>query len=79
MAKQPFNAKPVAATPTPTGTMTMPKPVPAQNSGFEMKPVSQDAIRRRAYEIFLARSAKGQQGNAASDWLQAERELSAKR
>lgn len=34
---------------------------------------SQEAIAQRAYEIFLARG--GHDGNAISDWLQAEREL----
>ena len=79
MSKQPYNAKPSAAAPASTGTMTMPKPAASQNGGFEMKPVSADAVRRRAYEIYLARAAKGQPGNAASDWLQAERELNNKR
>ncbi|MEO8482577.1 MAG: DUF2934 domain-containing protein [Acidobacteriota bacterium] len=36
---------------------------------------SEDDIARRAYEIFLARSADG--GDSTTDWLQAERELTA--
>lgn len=35
--------------------------------------ISTELIRRRAYEIFLARN--GQAGDAVSDWLQAERHL----
>lgn len=34
----------------------------------------EEAIRSRAYEIFLARAASGTPGDAQSDWLQAERE-----
>lgn len=34
-----------------------------------------DCIRARAYEIFAARSANGARGDAVSDWLRAEREL----
>ena len=37
--------------------------------------VTCDCIRARAYEIFAARNANGGQGDATSDWLQAEREL----
>lgn len=36
-------------------------------------PVTDDQIRQRAYEIFLARN--GGPGDASSDWAQAEREL----
>jgi hypothetical protein len=34
---------------------------------------SEQQIRERAYEIYLAR--RGQQGDEVSDWLAAEREL----
>jgi Protein of unknown function (DUF2934) len=36
-------------------------------------PPGREEIRRRAYEIFLARD--GATGDAVSDWLQAKREL----
>ncbi|MGD8452413.1 MAG: DUF2934 domain-containing protein [Phycisphaerae bacterium] len=35
--------------------------------------MTDDQIRQRAYEIFLARN--GGPGDASSDWAQAEREL----
>lgn len=38
---------------------------------------SHEQIARRAYEIFLERG--GSHGNAAEDWIQAERELSLQR
>ncbi len=37
--------------------------------------VNTDRIRTRAYEIYEARKHSGVQGDALSDWLQAEREL----
>jgi hypothetical protein len=36
-------------------------------------PIDAEAIRNRAYEIYLAR--RGEPGNAVLDWLQAETEL----
>jgi hypothetical protein len=36
-----------------------------------------DQVRRRAYEIYLARTRAGIPGDALSDWLQAERQVSA--
>jgi hypothetical protein len=38
-------------------------------------PVTSEKIRIRAYEIFIQRNGNGGQGDATSDWLQAEREL----
>ncbi len=38
---------------------------------------SEDQIRQRAFEIFMARG--GAPGNELADWLQAERELYARR
>lgn len=38
--------------------------------------VTPERIQARAYEIYLARTAGGTPGDATSDWLQAERELS---
>lgn len=37
--------------------------------------VTPEVVRMRAYELYLARSHNGSQGNQESDWLQAEREL----
>lgn len=37
------------------------------------KVASEDAIRRRAYELYLARN--GEHGHDLDDWLQAEKEL----
>ncbi len=42
-------------------------------NNVRIKP-SEDEIRIRAYEIYLAR--KGRPGSEIEDWLQAERELS---
>ncbi len=38
--------------------------------------VTPESIRARAYEIFQARRGTAERGDAVSDWLQAERELS---
>lgn len=40
----------------------------------EVKP-NRDLIRRRAFEIYQERIARGIRGDAQTDWLQAEREL----
>ena len=34
-----------------------------------------DAIRERAYQVYLSRTKSGVQGDALSDWIEAEREL----
>jgi hypothetical protein len=36
---------------------------------------SHQQIRHRAYEIFLERRNTGREGNAVSDWLEAEQEI----
>jgi hypothetical protein len=46
------------------------------NAISEIKP-DQDEVRRRAYELYLRRTAAGEQGSAASDWIKAERGLKA--
>jgi hypothetical protein len=38
-------------------------------------PITADRIRTRAYELYVQRKGNGGQGDATSDWLQAEREL----
>lgn len=37
--------------------------------------VTVEAVRRRAYELYLERISNGGQGDALSDWTRAEREL----
>lgn len=46
---------------------------PRVSNGAGTSAQVRDAIRARAYEIYLARA--GRPGNAASDWVQAEREI----
>lgn len=41
-------------------------------------PVAAEALRTRAYEIYLERCEKGAPGDELSDWAQAERELSSR-
>jgi len=49
---------------------------PPQSRGAAPPPkVAPDRVRARAYELYLARNGNGRTGDAASDWLQAEREL----
>lgn len=35
----------------------------------------EDDIRRRAFEIYLERSSKGESGDEKQDWLRAEQEI----
>jgi hypothetical protein len=42
-----------------------------------MANATDDSIRTRAYELYVQRRRNGNPGDAASDWLQAERELKA--
>ncbi len=55
------------------------KATPTAKSRQEESPAKSvlhdEAIRRRAYEISLARAQSGLEGDALSDWLQAEREV----
>lgn len=57
----------------PTGPTPPPLPDPPISSGL-----SADRIRARAHEIYNERLASGRQGDAASDWLQAEQQLLAR-
>lgn len=59
----------ITTTNTRNGTSAR-RPAPKANAIAEVKP---HLIRRRAYEIFLARN--GGHGDHVSDWLQAEQEL----
>lgn len=44
----------------------------------EVKP-TEEQVRRRAYELYLARASRGESGCEADDWAAAERELSSRR
>lgn len=59
----------ITTTNTRNGTSAR-RPAPKANAIAEVKP---HLIRRRAYEIFLARN--GGPGDHLSDWIQAEQEL----
>lgn len=86
MSKQPMNSRPAGYTPQAPmsngGTAVAPRSGPgapmANGASAESKPTV-ESIRKRAYELYLARAAKGQPGNAATDWTQAERDLLGKR
>ena len=71
MAKQQSNSVPTS---TPSKASAAAKP---QNSIREVKPTVDD-IRRRAYELYCQRVAKGTRGTPEGDWQQAERELTSK-
>jgi hypothetical protein len=50
-------------------------PAPAPAAPPPLPAASADRIRARAYQIYEARSTNGTQGDAVSDWLQAEHEV----
>jgi Protein of unknown function (DUF2934) len=45
------------------------------NHSVELPDELQDAVRRRAYEIYEERAGSGRESNAEEDWLQAEAEI----
>src|SRR5262249_20630172 len=47
--------------------------LPLENSSIAHPAITEDAIARRAYALYLARG--GQEGHDVEDWIQAEREL----
>ena len=49
---------------------------PALDGQATRREPTQEQIRRRAYELYLARAGRG--GSPDADWLQAERELRAR-
>jgi hypothetical protein len=51
---------------------------PAIQAGVEIKP-NAEAVRRRAYELYLDRARTGKPGDETADWVQAEKELHARR
>lgn len=65
-----------AVTPSQPAARSTPAPSPQRPSTTvsEVKP-SADQIRRRAYEIYQERLARGIRGDATTDWLQAERDI----
>jgi hypothetical protein len=64
------SAPKIAKTPEPDAVVTAPA-----IAGAGKAPPTQEAIARRAYELFLERG--GQPGHHTEDWLAAERELGA--
>lgn len=74
MAKATSNANSTAKRPA------APAPAAAAHASSAEPKASPDLVRRRAYEIYLERIARGNgDGDAIADWLQAERECAAKR
>lgn len=69
MAKRAASSSP---RPRPTSAPTPTAARPATTGSTTNTP-DEDAIRRRAYEIYVGRGANG--GSPVEDWLQAEREL----
>ncbi len=57
-----------------TGKTSRKAAFPAMEIQREVKP-NPDDIKRRAYEIYLGRMARGEPGDSHSDWERAEREL----
>lgn len=53
-------------------------PVKQAVSRKQAAEVDQERVRRRAYEIYESRRSAGRDGNPILDWLQAEREFSAR-
>jgi hypothetical protein len=51
-----------------------PAAAPKAIVAVDLKP-SADAVRRKAYELYVERIAKGQPGDERTDWIRAEREL----
>jgi hypothetical protein len=78
MSRAAINSKKPVTTSAPS-TNAHTKPIPAAQAGAirEVKPTV-DQIRARAYQLYIERTARGDRGDAAADWLRAERELSHK-
>lgn len=64
--ERPVEVRPVEA-PPPVPEAALPEPAPIVPT--------EDQIRARAFEIYRRRMERGLPGDAVSDWLQAEREL----
>lgn len=69
MSRQP---SPPAKSPIPPASNSRPSPAPLATA-TPKKPTA-DQIRKRAYELYLARRGVG--GSPEQDWIKAERELS---
>lgn len=65
----PTSAQAAAAKP-----VKKPTSIPAMDIQREVKPPT-DEVRRRAYEIYLQRTQRGEPGSPESDWGRAELEL----
>lgn len=72
MAKQTSSSSGASAVATPSARKTTAKANPQSRNSPQATPDA-EAIRFRAYEIYLSRGQAG--GSALEDWLQAEREL----
>lgn len=59
---------------TPAAATTKKASFPAMDAQREVKPALDD-VRRRAYEIYLGRMARGEPGTSETDWQHAEQEL----
>lgn len=55
-----------------------PNAATSAHSSVEVKP-NAEAVRRRAYELYLDRARTGKPGNELGDWAQAEQELAARK
>ncbi len=49
--------------------------VETPDHSVELPDELEEAVRRRAYEIYEQRAGSGMEGNAEDDWLQAEAEI----
>ena len=76
MAKSPRTTKP-ASPPTPKATTPKKSPAPDATRASTPNGSDDNAIARRAYEIYQARG--GDHGADIEDWLQAEREIRSRR
>ena len=76
MAKSPRTTK-SASPPTPKATTPKKSPAPDATRASTPNGSDDNAIARRAYEIYQARG--GDHGADIEDWLQAEREIRSRR
>ena len=73
MAKSPRTTTKSASPPRPKATTPKKSPAPGATRASTPNGSQEDAIARRAYEIYQARG--GDHGADVEDWLQAEREI----
>jgi hypothetical protein len=70
--------KPTAVATAPSSPQARPAATTPQIPPIGAARPTADQVRQRAYQIYLERTAKGDRGDAAADWLRAERELAHK-